>query len=447
MMKTPVYSFIKDYSEKNGTRLHVPGHKGKNTGFCEAADITEIEGADVLYHETGILMESQKNAAMVFGTAKSLYSTEGSSLCIRAMLALIKMLAVKNGTKTVIAAGRNAHKVFMTTAALLDIDIRWIFPENKKNVVSADISPEYLEEFLDSQDVLPSAVYVTSPDYLGNTVDINSIAEICHTRGVLLAVDNAHGAYLKFLSECRHPVYLGADICCDSAHKTLPVLTGGAYLHISQKAPDAFKENAERAMSLFASTSPSYLILSSLDKANEFLSGSFAQRLEALADRLDNMKNKLLSAGFELTGDEPLKISVCPKSYGYLGDELADILRNNGIECEFSDPDYIVMMFTVNNSENEISDVENILLSLKKKAELNCTPPQIPVLKTELCMKDALFLPSETIKTEDAVGRILASPSVTCPPAVPIAISGELLNEEAVKSFLYYGIKQINVVK
>ena len=93
MMNTPVYDFIKEYAEKNTVRLHVPGHKGKAGEFCEAFDITEIDGADVLYHETGILAESQKNASAIFGTAKTVYSTEGSSLCIRAMLTLIKMLA------------------------------------------------------------------------------------------------------------------------------------------------------------------------------------------------------------------------------------------------------------------------------------------------------------------------------------------------------------------
>ncbi|MBE6716813.1 MAG: amino acid decarboxylase [Ruminococcaceae bacterium] len=447
MMNTPVYDFIKEYAEKNTVRLHVPGHKGKAGEFCEAFDITEIDGADVLYHETGILAESQKNASAIFGTAKTVYSTEGSSLCIRAMLTLIKMLAVKNGRKPVIAAGRNAHKVFMIASALLDIEVQWIFPENKNSVISADISTGYLESFLDKKSELPTAVYITSPDYLGNLSDIKGLAEVCHKRGVFLAVDNAHGAYLNFLHKNRHPIFLGADICCDSAHKTLPVLTGGAYLHISETAPSEFRENAENAMSIFASTSPSYLILASLDKVNEYLEYGFVQGLSALIERLDTLKKNLISRGYSLIGNEPLKITVATKCYGYKGFELAEILRNNGIECEFYDPDYTVMMFTVNNSEDEISQVEKVLLSLEKKEEISCIFPKNPILSRKLSIKEALFSPSEEIKTEDAVGRILASPSVTCPPAVPIAISGEELNEEAVKCFSYYGIEKINVIK
>ena len=102
-------------------------------------------------------------------------------------------------------------------------------------------------------------MYVTSPDYLGGMQDVAALAEVCHRYGTLLAVDNAHGAYLRFLRPSRHPLDLGADLCCDSAHKTLSVLTGGAYLHIARTAPTSLAENAKEALALFGSTSPSYL--------------------------------------------------------------------------------------------------------------------------------------------------------------------------------------------
>ena len=109
------------------------------------------------------------------------------------------------------------------------------------------------------------AVYITSPDYLGGVQDIAALAEVCHARGVPLLVDNAHGAYLKFLSPSRHPLDLGADMCCDSAHKTLPVLTGGAYLHVAKGAMAAYEAEARHSLAVFGSSSPSYLILQSLD--------------------------------------------------------------------------------------------------------------------------------------------------------------------------------------
>ena len=135
-------------------------------------------------------------------------------------------------------------------------------------MISQDITSEMLKEKLSAMEILPAAVYITCPDYLGNMLDIKALSEICHNFGVLLLVDNAHGAYLNFLCESKHPISLGADMCCDSAHKTLPVLTGGAYLHMAGGLSESIYRNAKRAMALFASTSPSYLILQSLDMAN-----------------------------------------------------------------------------------------------------------------------------------------------------------------------------------
>ena len=142
----------------------------------------------------------------------------------------------------------------MTAAALLDIDIDWLFPADG-GLLACPIAPDALEAALRGRRYM--AVYVTSPDYLGNMLDIAAISGVCRRSGVPLLVDNAHGAYLRFLPEDRHPITLGADMCCDSAHKTLPCLTGAAYLHVGSGAPGCFAAQAEQALSLFASTSPS----------------------------------------------------------------------------------------------------------------------------------------------------------------------------------------------
>ncbi len=430
-MRTPICDFLREYSRGDDVRLHMPGHKGKGTLGFECLDITEIDGADVLYSASGIIKESEESAASLFGSAKTLFSTEGSSLAIRAMLYLAKRYDAECGKKTKILASRNAHKTFITAAALLDIDASFTSPDE----ISARIAQEK-----------PTAVYVTSPDYLGNIADIRKLSGICHKSGAILLVDNAHGAYLKFLKESRHPIDLGADMCCDSAHKTLPVLTGGAYLHISKTAPVEFSEYAEDAMSLFASTSPSYLTLASLDMANKFIEEE-GHLFEETVIRVKALKDKLLTCGYALCGDEPMKITIMPKAFGYTGVELSELLRCDKIVCEFADSDFLVMMFSPKTTEEDFERCEKALLSYKKKDAIGTLPPQLSPAEFVLSPNEALMLPTETVDVENSEGRIFADISVSCPPAIPIVICGEKINRQLIESLKYYGVKTCKVIK
>ena len=139
-MTTPIIDFVRRYAEKNAVRMHMPGHKGQNVLGCEPWDITEISGADELYHARGIIRESEENAAALFGSARTLYSAEGSSLCIRAML----YLALMQGRPPVLLAARNAHRVLTAAAALLDIDVRWLYSE-ENSLLSCPVSPAALD--------------------------------------------------------------------------------------------------------------------------------------------------------------------------------------------------------------------------------------------------------------------------------------------------------------
>ena len=450
-MNTPVCDFVRQYAEKNPIRFHMPGHKGKcgNRSFSADGilplDITEIAGADVLYAPESIIRESEENASSLFGSGKTLYSTEGSSLCIRAMLYLAVMHAKLRGRRAKIAAGRNAHRVFLEGCALLDLDVAWLGTGDE--LLRAGVGCEELEAMFAEEASAPTAVYVTSPDYLGNRTELSRLAELCHRHNVLLLVDNAHGAYLKFLERSEHPLDCGADLCCDSAHKTLPVLTGGAYLHASRTCPEELLPMAERAMALYASTSPSWLILQSLDAANALLAGEYPVRIRETADRLRCVKQRLREQGWEQTGDEPLKLTLCPKSRGYTGAELAGILEEKNIFCEFSDPDYLVLMVTPENTLEELEHLTAVLAGLLQRRPIDTRPPRtgspVPVLRPH----EVLFRPFERIRTEESVGRILASPGVSCPPAVPIVICGERIDSRALELFRYYGIESCAVVK
>ena len=426
-------------------RLHMPGHKGNGFLGVESLDITEIEGADSLYEASGIIAESEKNASALFG-CPTYYSTEGSSQCIRAMLYLAMIYAKQNDKKPIIWAGRNAHKAFCSACALLDFELDWIYSDTEQSYLSCNISAEYLNELMNCAIEKPTAVYITSPDYLGNIADISGIARVCHENGVLLLVDNAHGAYLSFLSPSIHPMELGADICCDSAHKTLPVLTGGAYLHLSHALNGELSQYVKDAMVLFGSTSPSYLILQSLDAANQYLA-SHKSRLSDFCPKIDALKSSLTDGGYTLYGDEPLKITVCAKKYGYLGAELAKILLEKSVVCEFSDPDFVVMMFTPEITDADLEKLKAVMLEIPKRQEIAENAPEFHKTQRVMRIREAMFSPCEVVLASEAENRVLASSSEGCPPAVPIVVSGELIDKNSINAFKYYGIEKIKVIK
>ena len=444
-MNTPIMDFIRRCQERGALRLHMPGHKGQLHLGMEQADITEILGADELYHPTGIIRESEENASSLFGTERTVYSTEGSSLCIRAMVYLALLDAKARGRKPMVLAGRNAHKAFLSACALLDADVEWLYPEDQAGIISCGLSANTLRQRLFAMPEKPAAVYVTSPDYLGNCLDIASLSAACHTFDVPLLADNAHGAYLKFLKTDRHPISLGADLCCDSAHKTMPALTGGAYLHIGKNAPSLFAENANRAMALFASTSPSYLILQSLDACNAYAADEYEKKLDRLIAVLCRIKAELTRNGYTLLGDEPLKLTLAPKSYGYTGDELHNMLRERNIECEFSDPDFLTMMFTPDTPADGLAKLEEVLLRVPPRPAIKTTPPLLPHPERVLSLREAMLSPSMEMPVEEAEGRILADAHLSCPPCVPILAWGERIDRDAICCFRYYGIEACRV--
>ena len=438
-MNTPVADFVRRYAQGDTTRFHMPGHKGQPFLGCEPWDITEIHGADALYEAEGILAQSEKNAASLFGSQRTCYSTEGSSQCIRAMLYLA---VAASGSRTVVAA-RNVHRAFVSAAALLDLEIVWLWPEESRSLCGCPISPTQLEETLAGLPEPPAAVYLTSPDYLGGMAEIPSLAEVCHRRGVLLLVDNAHGAYLRFLQPSLHPLDTGADLCCDSAHKTLPVLTGGAYLHISHRVPPRIAALAKDALALFGSTSPSYLTLTSLDLCNRYLAEGYPQRLAEAIERLERLRETLTAAGWQTEPSDPLRLTLASPQ-GETGQTLAQRLRQRGIECEYADRDFLVLMATPENTPEAYTQVAEAL----GRCSGNTQTPLLPVARGErVCsIRQAAFAPRETVDAARSLGRICGLPTVGCPPAIPIAVSGERITQEAVALFAYYGIQQVDVL-
>lgn len=472
-MTTPIVDFVRSYAQSGTARLHMPGHKGQSLLGFEPLDITEICGADELYAPEGIIAESEANATRLFGTAHSYYSTEGSSQCIRAMLFLALQGAPQNGKRPVLLAARNAHKALLYAAALLDFDIRWLWPSAQAEgaLCSCPVTAEALTGALHAlaqQGIEPFGVYVTSPDYLGGVQDIPAMAAVCRAQGVPLLVDNAHGAYLRFLPQNCHPIAQGAAMCCDSAHKTLPVVTGGAYLHLGENAPVQEEAAVRGALALFGSTSPSYLILQSLDACNRQLTESYPAGLQRCCARLAALRGELNAAAqaagcpvplvLDGPGREPLKLTLDAAALGVTGTALADALRGGQLECEYADPRYVVLMFTPCNPPQDYARLRIVLRqclhSLPAAGGL-LQPEELAgefvalaqQARTYCTIRQAVFAPQERIPVQQALGRICAMPTVSCPPAIPIAVSGEEITPAALELMQRYGVTEVSVLR
>lgn len=441
-MTTPIYDFVKKYAEEKGARLHMPGHKGRGALGVEKLDITEISGADVLYSPDGIIAESENNASRLFSTAHSFYSAQGSTLAISAMLTI----ALKYFGKKKVLAARNVHRSFINAAALLDLDVEFMYPSDACHLCACRLTPEDVEHALAKSEKEFFAVYVTSPDYLGNIADVKGISKVCKRYGIPLLVDNAHGAYLKFLPEDIHPITLGAAMCADSAHKTLSVLTGGAYLHVSKDYPE-FLEGARDAMAIFASTSPSYLILSSLDLCNKRLAEDYPSELAETVEKINDTKNSLRSLGLCVEDGEPLKIVINARDSGYVGTAMAEHLRTFGIECEFADEDYLVLMLSPENDKRDISLLLDAMKNAPRALSVRKSPPTVTYKRERIMsIRCAALSPSVAVPVRDSVGRVCAETAVACPPAVPVVVSGERITKDDVAAFEYYGIEKVKVI-
>ncbi len=448
-MDTPIFDFVQNYIKSNTARLHMPGHKGVSFLGCECADITEIKGADELYAPSGIIRKSEENATRIFGTAKTVYSAGGSSQSINAMLYLAYLHADKS-QRPFVLAGRNAHKAFIYALAKLDADVQWLYPEHTQSLCSSMVTAERLRNALENLEIKPFAVYITSPDYLGKVANITELSKVCKEYDIPLLVDNAHGSYLKFCPKDMHPISLGADMCCDSAHKTLPVLTGGGYLHIAKSDKYGFSQNAVNAMEIFGSTSPSYLILQSLDLCNKYIDERIKADIEICVQKCKNISRIMVECGVWNTTIpqfyEPLKITADFTEYE---GNFAEHFRKYGIEPEYADDDYVVFMISPQNTDEDFERLETAFknLELTLKDDYNEDTISFVFGERVMTIREAIFCESEEICIENAVGRVCASPTVSCPPAIPIAVSGEKITEKHIELFKKYNIDKILVVK
>ncbi len=427
--------FLDNYHKNHILRAHMPGHKGNalSPEFQKtyANDITEISGADSLFEAEGILRRAEQQTAEIYQTPECCWSAGGSTLCIQAMLARMKA-----EQRTVIAA-RTVHRAFLNSCILLDLPVKWVFPA-EGGIISGTYRIQDFEAALQSISV-PACIYITSPDYAGNLQDIAGLSALCRKYQAKLLVDNAHGAHLAFLEENLHPIALGADFCCDSAHKTLPALTGGAFLHM--KNPELVMQ-MKQYMQMFGSTSPSYLIMQSLEFCTEWLTEQGREAVSLCVQHIQKLKQKF-SGKYLFLGSDPLHLTISTN-----GEIFAEQLRNcpYPVECEYADKTCIVLLLSPVMSEQDFSILEAALdFCTSVPAEV---PPALPApMEQVLPLRTAALSPYESIPLRNAENRICAPVQVPCPPAVPIAVSGEKITRKWLDFMEFYSLHTIAVVK
>lgn len=407
-------------------------------------DVTEVTGLDSLYEADGAIAAAEKKTADLFNSEATLFSAGGCTLAIQTMLAL----ALKPGDK--VAMGRNMHRSAINAAALLDLKPVFLYGEAEtgglgggfSGVVSAETVRAAIKSHTDIK-----AVYLTSPDYYGRLCDIKAISRICHDAGIPLLADNAHGAHLAFIKPSLHPLHLGADMTACSAHKTLPVLTGGAWLHIGNKQ---YVKDAKNKMSLFGSTSPSYPVMMSLELCRAYLEKEGKPAYAELGLKAAELRELTSELGIDLSSHyiDPVRLTLDTGKVSVSGVTAARYLERNGIQPEYADAGHVVLILTPFHDERDFKRLKD---GIKLVAELppevlTVIPPQPPP-ESVMSVRTAALADSVYLDTPFAVGKIAAEAVCPCPPGIPVLIPGEIISKETSEVLTMTGNQRIKVVK
>ena len=285
-----LYKKLESYGQSDYYPFHMPGHKRNRASsaddFLFERDITEISGFDNLHHAEGILKEAQEYAAQIYGTKKCFFSVNGSTA---ALLAAVSA-SVNKGGKILVA--RNCHKAVYHALYLRELQPVYIYPhEDQRLGINGGISPERVERYLEENTDV-QAFLLTSPTYDGVVSDIKTIAEVVHRHKIPLIVDEAHGAHLHYSKYFRcSAADLGADIVIQSFHKTLPSMTQTAVLHICSDMADV--EKIKRFMGIYQTSSPSYILMASMDACMDKLRKDGQQMFREFTFNLEKARQRL----------------------------------------------------------------------------------------------------------------------------------------------------------
>ncbi|HHU02691.1 MAG TPA: aminotransferase class V-fold PLP-dependent enzyme [Christensenellaceae bacterium] len=432
--------------------MHMPGHK-RNTNLAPYLkrlsadiDITEIDGFDNLPRASGILMDSMKNAAKLYGSFRTFFMVNGST---GGILSAVHALTMPGDTAII---ARNCHMSVFHAVALRRLKTHYIDPgyDHSYEVVAA-MSPYAIEKALIKY---PNTrlVVVTSPTYEGVISDIAKIAEIVHAHGAVLLVDEAHGSHLD-----RSPYFTGgainagADIVVHSLHKTLPSLTQTAIAHVAtSKKAQRFVE----ALEIYQSTSPSYLLLASIDacirlliEKGDELFLNWHNALNMFDERIVSLNNlSVLCHGNDSPYKHPDffhfdagKLFITTLDTDLSGPELMDLLRKkHKIEAEMASSKAVLCMTGLGDTEENLIKLADALIDIDKQvkpASRRESVINMPSLEIAMTIAEAEERPWREISLAESLGQVSAEYIMAYPPGVPLSIPGAVITEDTLSCF------------
>ncbi len=450
--RTPLFSALERHLEQGRVSLHTPGHKGCAQILDRlrlSLDLTELPDTDALYEADGVIARAEKKASELYGSCRTIFSAGGCSLAIQAML----RCCCGEGDKIIM--DRGCHRTAVNASALLGLEPVWLMASAERGaddlcpLPSADDVKYLLMLHPDAK-----AVYITSPDYMGRMWDVAAISRLCREKDIPLLVDNAHGSHL-IAFEGMHPLKQGASMTACSAHKTLPVLTGGAFLSC---ADEQYADKMKGAMALFGSTSPSYLIMASLDLCRAWMQEEGQELIRRTSEKCDEIRRTALRSGFGLPEGQcdPMRITLLTKPADISGTAAAEALRTMGFEPEYADDACVVLLPTPFVTDDEMTRLSECIAALPEKAERAENSSSLPPIgeiidcakeiERALSLRAAALAGREMVPCHAATGRIAAAGVCPCPPGVPVIMPGERISGRCARLLSAMGVDSVECV-
>ena len=446
-----ITDFLIEHKNSNAVSFHMPGHKGRSEIFTKSGfapwisdmvgnDITEIPGADALFCPRSSIKEVMDMYAALYGAKHTELLVNGSSAGVMASI----LSVVPRGGKLVL--GRNSHHSAYSAMRLGGIRPCYLRPQiSRKYGLLGAVLPEEVDNVL-SLNPDARAVLITSPNYYGVLSDIEAIAAVCRHHKAILIVDQAHGAHLKFFDDTRTPDEAGyirysaaenqkADIVINSTHKTLLSFTGSGILNVMSDRVDVQK--LADNLRMLQTTSPSYILMSSLDVNCRIMSrwgseviSDWAEDLKYFYRRAHGMKGLTVVRGAEL---DATKINISLSEFGINGSRLDKELRYNGIFSEMVHGDYVMLMTGAGNRrEDYVRLIKAIERIIEAYGVESAKPSPLATIPDFVLEPAALPEEKELVPLYRAEGRILHEPIITYPPGSPIACPGERLSYDVI---------------